>query len=244
MSDLGVIFRSVSVTFPILDAPTRMLTGWITGARAAAPPRSVTALHDLSVDLAAGDRVGLIGHNGAGKSTFLRTIAGIYAPARGEVVVRGGVRCLFQIAAGMNQTATGYQNIPLLAAANRIPHTALPELTRSVEVFTELGDALDRPVRTYSSGMRLRLAFAVATANRSDVLLMDEVVGVGDRDFRTKARERIEEMMRGAGILVLASHSDAHLKSYCNRGLVLSKGRIAFDGPIDEALEAAQAPSR
>lgn len=241
MTEPAVSLRSVTVTFPILDPPMRLLKGLVSGGNGAAA-RSVTALRDVSVEIVSGDRVGLIGLNGAGKSTFLRTVGCIYAPSAGEVRVAGGVRCMFQIGAGMNPTATGYENVPLLAAANRIPRTELPELIRSVEAFTQLGDALDRPVRTYSSGMRMRLAFAVATARRSDVLLMDEVIGVGDRSFRRTALERIETMMAEAGILVLASHSEQYIRGYCNRALVLDRGRIAFDGPVEDALDAAKTP--
>ncbi|MCO5065310.1 MAG: ABC transporter ATP-binding protein [Rhizobiaceae bacterium] len=226
----------VSVTFPIFDRPSRTLTGRLARGNFHAPAKHFEALKDVTFSVPAGENVGLIGHNGAGKSTLLRTIGGIYVPSRGTITRRGKVRCLFEISAGVNGDATGYENIPLLAAANGIPLAKVPQLVTDVEEFTELGEALSRPVRTYSSGMRLRIAFAIATAVHSDILLMDEVIGVGDRNFRDKARIRIESMMERAGTLLLASHSEAYLKTYCQRGLVFEKGRILFDGKIGEAI--------
>ena len=231
-----VSLRDVSVVFPLFERPAMMLTNRLVKGRHQPRTGSFRALDGLTLDVMPGERVGLLGPNGAGKSTFLRTVGGIYAPHSGRIDVRGDVRCLFQIGAGLNEDATGYENIPLLAAANRIPLARLPELTADIEAFSELGEALDRPLRTYSSGMRLRIAFAVATSMHSDVLLMDEVIGVGDRDFREKAKKRIERMMEGAGTLILASHSEAYLRSYCHRGLVFERGRIVLDAPIEDAI--------
>lgn len=236
MTDPQISLQDVSVVFPLFDKPAQTLTGRLVGGRHHVPTRNFNALTDVTFEIEPGERVGLLGHNGAGKSTLLRTMGGIYAPRRGTLVTRGEIRCLFQIGAGTNADATGYENVPLLAAANRIPLARVPELTRDVEEFTELGEALNRPLRTYSSGMRLRIAFAVATSMPSDILLMDEVVGVGDRSFRDKARERIGALMQGAGTLVLASHNESYLKSYCQRGLVFEKGSVVFDGPIEEAI--------
>ena len=236
MTETQISLRNVSIVFPIFDKSARMITGRIIGGKHRLKVKSFPALKDVTIDVAPGERIGLLGHNGAGKSTLLRTIGGIYPPTRGTIQTRGEVRCLFEISAGINGDATGYENVPLLAAANNFPLAEVPELIRDVEEFTELGEALNRPLRTYSSGMRLRIAFAVATARHSDILLMDEVIGVGDRSFREKARSRIDTMMKGAGTLVLASHSEAYLRTYCRRGIVFKKGSIVFDGTIDEAI--------
>lgn len=191
----------------------------------------------LAVSIAAGERVGLIGNNGAGKSTFLRLIAGVYAPTSGYINISGNVTALLELGTGLDLEANGYENIRLLMAARSIPLSRLATITLDVEQFTELGEALERPVRTYSSGMRLRLTFAVATANVLDVLLLDEIIGVGDRTFRQKSIKRIEAMISEAGTLIIASHSSALLKSYCKRGLVFQAGKIAFDGNINDAIK-------
>jgi ABC-2 type transport system ATP-binding protein/lipopolysaccharide transport system ATP-binding protein len=236
MTDTLISLNQVSVIFPIFDRPSRTLTSRLARGNYRAAGSHFKALTDVSFDVSAGQNVGLLGHNGAGKSTLLRTIGGIYSPTRGTVETQGDVRCLFEISAGLNGDATGYENIPLLAAANGIPLANIADLVSDVEEFTELGEALSRPVRTYSSGMRLRIAFAVATAVHSDILLMDEVIGVGDRSFREKARSRIDSMMKKAGTLLLASHSEAYLRAYCNRGLVFEQGKVVFDGAIEESI--------
>ena len=236
MTNSQISVERVSVVFPIFDRPSRTITGGLVKGRDHVSVRKHAALKDISFSLAPGERVGLLGHNGAGKSTLLRVLGGIYPPTSGIIITRGNTRCLFEISAGVNGDATGYENVPLLAAANNIPLRMIPELVKDVEEFTELGEALNRPLRTYSSGMRLRIAFAVATSLHSDILLMDEVIGVGDRSFREKASRRIDAMMEKAGTLVLASHSEAYLRTYCHRGLVFDRGTIIFDGKIDEAI--------
>lgn len=230
--------QSLDVTFPIFEKATRTLKSTLAGQNAnrESGVRKFRALRDVTVVIDQGDRVGLLGHNGAGKSTFLRTLAGIYEPTGGMLNIEGDIKTMFEIGTGLDLDATGYENIPLIAAANHIKVRDMKALIADVETFTELGEALDRPMRTYSTGMRMRIAFAVTTAFPSDILLMDEVIGVGDNAFREKSRQRIELMIDKAGTLILASHSSAFLKTYCSRGLVFNSGQIAFDGPIGEAI--------
>ena len=151
MTETQISLRNVSIVFPIFDKSARMITGRIIGGKHRLSVKSFPALKDVTIDVAPGERIGLLGHNGAGKSTLLRTIGVIYPPTRGTIQTRGEVRCLFEISAGINGDATGYENVPLLAAANNFPLAEVPELIRDVEEFTELGEALNRPLRTYSS---------------------------------------------------------------------------------------------
>ncbi len=232
--------KNVRLEFPIFDKVSRSVRtqiAQISGRKAPSDIKNFKALNDVTVSLKAGDRVGLLGNNGAGKSTFLKLLAGVYQPTSGEISIEGEISSLFNVSVGMDPTANGYENIPLLMAARSIPLSQKAEIVEEVEKFSQLGDALFRPVRTYSSGMRLRLAFAVATAKSSEILLLDEVVGVGDKNFKNRSKERIQEISSTAGILVVASHANGFLQSHCERGLVFEEGRIIFDGPIQEAID-------
>lgn len=234
--------NKLDITFPIFEKSSRTLRSTLSGPKKEYQEdriRKFRALRGITLSIDEGDRVGLLGHNGAGKSTFLRTLAGIYEPTGGSLEIRGEIKTMFEIGTGLDLDATGYENIPLIAAANQIKVRDMPALIADVETFTELDEALDRPMRTYSTGMRMRLAFAVTTAFPSDILLMDEVIGVGDNAFREKSRQRVEQMIHEAGTLILASHSSAFLRTYCTRGLVFKAGEVAFDGPIEEAIAVA-----
>jgi ABC-type polysaccharide/polyol phosphate transport system ATPase subunit len=197
------------------------------------------ALEGISFQVSAGDRIGLIGNNGAGKSTLLRLLVGALQPVKGSVAMNGRFAGIFDLRAGIDTSATGYENIRLLAAMRGIRRRDLNALIGDVEEFSELGTALKSPVRTYSSGMRLRLAFAVATAAPSDVILMDEVVGVGDNTFRRKSRLRMAALLDNSGAVIIASHNARLLTEHCQRGLVLQDGKLVFDGTIKDALQIA-----
>ncbi|MDE1956347.1 MAG: ABC transporter ATP-binding protein, partial [Betaproteobacteria bacterium] len=167
----------------------------------------VRAIDDLSIELRAGDRLGLIGHNGAGKSTLLRVMAGIYPPTAGSIRVEGKAVPLLDISLGMDEQSTGRQNIRLRGLLLGMSDAEIRRKTDEIADFTELGDYLDLPLRTYSSGMRVRLAFAVSTAVDADILLLDEVLGVGDASFQEKAERRLKELHDRSEIVVLAIHS-------------------------------------
>ena len=169
--------------------------------------RSVAALGDISFSLKPGDRLALIGANGAGKTTLLRVLAGIYKPSSGDILVEGRIATLFQMGMGMRATASGYRNIYLQALLAGHSKSRIAELVEDVEDFTELGDFLHMPINTYSQGMAMRLNFAVATAIRPDILLMDEWLGAGDAKFRKKANQRMLKTFADAGISVIASHN-------------------------------------
>jgi lipopolysaccharide transport system ATP-binding protein len=198
----------------------------------------VQALRDISFRLHSGERLGLIGVNGAGKTTLLRLLAGIYEPVVGRVQVRGSLNALLDPQLGMNPELTGRENIMLRGLYNGLGRSAIRQLEDDVCEFAELADFIDLPVRIYSSGMVVRLGFALATAIRPQVLLMDEWFLVGDARFMQKARARLEDMVRGAEILVLSSHVPSVLQDWCNRLMWLDQGRIRADGPAVEVMAA------
>lgn len=198
---------------------------------------SVRILDDISFELFPGDRLGVLGENGAGKSTLLKTVGAIYPPSSGSVTVNGTMRGLFAISLGMNDEATGIENIFLRGLQMRLSLAEIRECLDSVGDFSELGDALHRPIGTYSTGMKLRLAFAISTMVSPDVLLLDEWIGSGDIKFRKKADARMKEVVGKTKSLILASHSISLLNQVCNRGIVLQGGRLVFGGKIEDAIQ-------
>ncbi len=186
----------------------------------------VQALNNVSFELKPGDRLGLYGPNGSGKTTLLRVMAGIYAPYSGTVHSEGEITSILDLALGVDPTATGYENARLSAMLMGRTQAEIDQMMPYVEEFSELGDYLKLPVKTYSSGMTMRLAFAVATAFGADILLMDEWIAVGDAKFVKKAEARLAEMVESTKIMVLASHSRDTLKRWCNRFVCLEKGRV------------------
>ena len=198
----------------------------------------VRALRDISLSLRAGDRLGLIGSNGAGKTTLLRTLAGIYEPYTGSIHVRGSLNALLDPNLGMNVNLTGRENIMLRGLYAGLDRAGIARLEEDVRRFAEMDEFLDLPVRIYSAGMIIRLGFALATAVRPQVLLMDEWFLAGDANFMERARARLEAMVRGAEILVLSTHNTEALLEWCNRVIWMEQGRIQMDGPVAEVLEA------
>jgi len=235
-----IALRNVSVRFPVLSFRDRSLRSRFVSAvmlrRNTAVPHIVSALNDVSLDIRAGDRVAIIGANGAGKTTLLRVLAGIYHPTSGSVDVLGRCLPLFDLSAGFDEEATGYENIMRRGLVIGARRSEIDAKRAEIAAFTELGDRLDLPLRTYSSGMMLRLIFAVATAVEGEIVLLDEWIGVGDQQFRNKARQRLDEIVVRAGILVLASHDIGLIKSTCNRAILLEEGRIVAAGATDEIL--------
>jgi ABC-type polysaccharide/polyol phosphate transport system ATPase subunit len=199
---------------------------------------NIAALREVSLTLERGDRVGLVGHNGAGKTTLLRTIAGVYEPSTGFVAVNGRVTPLFDIGLGIDAEASGYENMYLRGALLGMSRREIDAVKDDIAEFTELGDYLNVPIRTYSSGMILRLAFAICTCVSADVLLLDEFLAVGDAQFMHKAEERLNRMISRAGVMVLASHSDQLIGRLCNRVVWLDGGRIHAQGTPAEILPA------
>ncbi|MCB8883461.1 ABC transporter ATP-binding protein [Acidisoma cellulosilytica] len=197
----------------------------------------VEALRAISFTLQPGERLALVGHNGAGKTTLLRALAGVYEPVAGSVRIQGSLNALLDPNQGMNPELTGRENVALRGRYHRMNREAVEALQEDVRSFAELGDFFDLPTRIYSSGMIIRLAFAMATAIRPQVLLMDEWFLAGDAAFREKARERLETMVRGADILVLSTHLNDIVRSWCTRVIWLEDGRVRMDGAVDEVME-------
>ena len=201
------------------------------------PLISVHALDGVTLSAGDGDRIGVIGHNGAGKSTLLKLLAGIYPPTRGTRRVEGKVCSLFDITLGFEPDASGRDNIMYRAYLQGETPRSLRAKIQEIEEFTELGSFLDTPVRYYSAGMAVRLAFSIATATEPEVLLIDEVLGVGDLAFQLKARKRMREMMANARLMVMVSHDLQSIKQMCNRAVWLEQGRVMADGPAGEVVD-------
>jgi len=198
---------------------------------------AVRALEDISLRLEHGDHIGIIGHNGAGKSTLLRVLAGIYEPSQGTVVIAGRVSPLFNTAPGLDMDDTGYENIVTCGLFLGMTRDEIARKTPEIERFAELGDYLALPVRTYSTGMMVRLGFAIATSIDPEILLLDEGLGAGDARFAESARRRVEALIERSSILVLSSHSDELVRSMCNRAILLDHGRIVAQGSTEDVIE-------
>jgi len=199
----------------------------------------VAALRDLSFTIGRGERVALIGPNGAGKTTLLRTIAGVYEPVAGRLRVEGEIGSLIDPAAGMDALLTGRENVVLRALFRGMSEAEGRALAEEVAGFAGLGDFLDVPIRGYSAGMNVRLAFAMATAMTPDILLMDEWFLAGDADFMKKAEERLTHLVTGAEILMIATHDMGVVRKWCTRALRLEGGRITADGPVEDVIGPA-----
>ena len=233
---------NISVDFPLYHSDNRSLKKTIFGATASRFGQDnkhrpvVQALRNISFTLRSGDRLGLIGSNGSGKTTLLRALSGIYQPANGSLSMEGRLTSLLDPGQGMNMDLTGRENIRLRGYFLGMPTADIARLEADVEDFAEIGQFMDLPVRNYSSGMVVRLAFAMATAIHPEILLMDEWILAGDAAFMEKAKRRVEAMVNKADILILASHSSSIIAEWCNRLIWLEQGKIKADGKAMEVL--------
>jgi ABC-type polysaccharide/polyol phosphate transport system ATPase subunit len=245
VSQAELTLRNVNVSFPIYHGGSRSLKKSLlfrgSGGHMAADASHrivVEALRDVSLQFVAGDRVALIGSNGAGKTTLLRVMAGVYEPVTGTVESRGRISPMFDIGLGIDSEISGYDNIRLRGMILGLSRDEIEERMADIAEFTALGDYLDVPVRTYSSGMMTRLTFAVATCFAPEILLMDEWIMAGDASFLSKAQHRVQSFVEKASIMVLASHSIETCRKFCNQGIWMNQGQIKASGPIDEVLDA------
>ncbi|WP_367849441.1 ABC transporter ATP-binding protein [Rhodoferax sp. WC2427] len=231
---IRISLNNVDVSFPIYGAGAssfkKTLAASVTGGRFGQETgvTVVQALSKINLELKSGDRLGLTGHNGAGKSTLLRTLAGIYEPSSGTLIRQGTVASLIDPTLGIESDATGFENITLRGLVMGLSKKRIENLTQEIGEFSGLGNYLNMPVRTYSTGMAMRLAFAISTSVKADILLMDEWLSVGDAEFTAKAEIRMREVVAGSGILVLASHSAELIAKECNMIAHLSHGTLTI----------------
>jgi len=241
-----VIVEDIHVDFPIYGSARSLRSTLIARATGGLIQREgsrqrrvvVKALSGISFTLRDGDRLGLVGGNGAGKSTLLKVLAGVYRPAAGEVLVSGKITSCFDLLPGLDPEDTGYENIVTGGLLLGMTRAAIESTIADIEEFSELGEYLSLPVRTYSAGMMARLGFALATAVDPGILLVDEGIGAGDARFAKRASERLEAFVARSSILVMASHSDALVRSWCNKAALLEAGRMLLIGGVDEVLNA------
>jgi ABC-type polysaccharide/polyol phosphate transport system ATPase subunit len=243
--DVELTLKNVSVSFPIYHGGARslkkrLLFGGSGGklARDANQRITVEALRNVSLTFRADDRVALIGANGAGKTTLLRAMAGIYEPQAGIVTSRGLISPMFDITLGIDSEISGYDNIRLRGLILGLDAHEIEQRMADIVEFTELGDYLDIPVRTYSSGMMTRLTFAVTTCFAPEILLMDEWIIAGDAGFLAKAQRRIEAFLEQTSIVVLASHSEEICRRWCNKAVWMDGGEVKAQGEIGDILDA------
>jgi ABC-type polysaccharide/polyol phosphate transport system ATPase subunit len=202
------------------------------------PIMEVRALREVTLHIGEGERVGIIGHNGAGKSTILKLLAGVYPPTNGTRQVDGQISSLFDIALGFETDASGWENIMYRGYLQGETPGTIKDKIQGIADFSELGEFLNMPVRYYSAGMLVRLAFSIATAIEPEILLVDEVLSVGDMAFQNKARQRMREMMAKARLIVMVSHDLVNLAQFCTRGIWLDHGSLRLDGAMNSVVAA------
>ncbi len=236
--------HSVSVEFPVYNVNARsfkkkflrLATGG-TVLEDANQHIVVRALNNISFTFNHGDRVGLIGHNGAGKSTLLRLLANIYEPNRGNITIEGHISPMLDLMQGMETELSGYDNIMIRGTLLGLSRTQIKNQIEEIAALTGLGDYLAMPIRTYSAGMVVRLAFAVSTSIQPEILLIDEIFSAGDTDFMQVAQKRMISLLDQSSIVVMANHSDEIMREFCNKGLLLEGGKVKYFGSVDQALE-------
>jgi lipopolysaccharide transport system ATP-binding protein len=234
--------ENLTIYYPIFGSSSRSfkktLVRAATGGKIAndAHGVSICAIDNNSFSFREGERIGLVGHNGAGKSTLLRALAGVYAPASGSLTVNGTIASLLDISLGMDEEFTGYENIFMRCVLMGIAKAEVKKHIDDIIEFSELGDYIKMPMRMYSTGMSLRLAFSICTTFPSDIVLMDEWLSVGDADFSKKAEIRLLEFISKSSILVLASHQPDQVSKICNRVLTMERGRIIGDNLNSKSL--------
>ena len=245
MTMANISLSQASVEIPVFNSASRSLTNSLVSAATGGLLTthkgghvSIRALSEINLDLNPGDRLGVIGHNGSGKSTLLRLLTGIYSPTSGEASRSGTIASLMDISFGINPDNTGRENIFLRGKLMGLSKKEIDEKIEEIVAFSELGAYINLPVRTYSSGMLLRLAFSVATSIRADIIIMDEWLSVGDEAFADRAEARLNELVDDSEILVIASHSRDLIEKTCNRVLWLEHGLVKMLGATKEVTEA------
>lgn len=238
----SVEVKNVSLSYPIYGSNARSfkttLLNFATGGKLNTNSSSirVEALKNVSFKLEKGDRLAIIGHNGAGKSTLLKVLANIYEPTQGLVNVKGRMNCLFDIMMGMDQELNGYENIKLRGLILGLSHAEIEQIIPRIVEFSELGDFMKLPIKSYSSGMKVRLGFGIITNVFSEILLIDEIVNVGDAQFIQKAKAQMKSLIHQSEFMVLSTHDINIVKEFCNKAIWLEKGTVKEFGSIEKVL--------
>jgi ABC-2 type transport system ATP-binding protein len=243
LRQISITTKDACVDFPIFDAKSRSLKKTVmglVGGNIASQSKVpiIEALRDINVHLEHGARVALVGHNGAGKTTLLRLLAGIYEPTRGIAEIHGRVAPIFDLGVGMDPEITGLENIIIRGLFLGMTRQQMAERVDDIAEFTELGDFLRMPLRTYSTGMRVRLALGVVTSIDPEILLLDEGIGAVDAAFLEKSKKRLSDLVDRSGLLVFASHSDEFLRELCDTAIWMEHGRMREHGPLEDILRA------
>lgn len=239
MNDKAISVQGVVLDYPRKKKGVGFFREFLTGRFKKAPrkDRWFRALNEINIEIKRGEVIGIMGPNGSGKSTLLRVIAGIYAPDEGSVEVEGRITLLAGIGTGFNQDLTGRENIKLTGSIYGFDSNSIAEMEEGIIDFSGIRDFIDDPIRTYSAGMRARLGFAIISNLEPDILLLDEVMSVGDHEFRKKSRARIDELVQGDATVVIVSHSKSIMKSMCDKVYGLQDGEIVTDGELESAFE-------
>ena len=234
MTKPSIVVQDVALRFPKQRGLIRLVLGLFRKQK----PSEFVALHGVSLEVQKGEVVGIIGRNGSGKSTLLRVIAGIYPPDEGEVLAAGDISLLAGLGTGFSQHQTGRENALLYGSILGHSEREMNEKIDEIIEFSELGSFIDEPLRTYSAGMKARLGLAVASAINPNILLIDEVLGVGDPNFREKSKKKILEMVKGASTVVIVSHSFGLMTDICDRVVLLDHGKVVHDGEPQDSIKA------
>jgi ABC-2 type transport system ATP-binding protein len=236
--------RNVSVEFPVYNINARSFKKQFlrlaTGGKVmenASHHVVVSALNHVNLSLRHGDRVGLIGHNGAGKSTLLKLLANIYEPTLGDIAIEGHVSPMLDLMQGIEGEFTGRENIFLRGTLLGLTKIQIQHHVEEIAALTGLGDYLEMPTRTYSSGMLVRLAFAISASIRPEILLIDEVFGAGDAEFMERAQKKMISLLDQSSIVIMANHSDDIIREFCNKAILMESGQIKHIGPVDDVLK-------
>jgi lipopolysaccharide transport system ATP-binding protein len=241
MTRNSIRLNNVNLHYSAVAFKERSLKALVAGTFTASNTRPVIhdihALKNICVEIAPGERVGLLGHNGAGKSTFLKMVAGLYPISSGSRHVEGIVRSLFDLSLGFEPDASGRENILYRGLLLGLTPKFMRSVEEEIVAFADIGEFIDYPIKTYSAGMQVRLAFSISTMVGGDILLLDEVIGAGDANFMRRAKARITSLIEASEILMLATHDFGSLRDTCDRIIVLHQGEVKFDGPVDSAIK-------
>lgn len=234
MSDTIIRFKNVSKTYILYKNDQARFKALFIKPR---NPKTNRALNDVSFEIKRGESVGIVGDNGAGKSTLLKMITGVAFPDEGEIFVDGKVAALLELTAGFSMEMTGRENIYLKGYILGLEDDYIKEIEEKIIEFAELGDYIDQPVRTYSSGMKMRLGFAINVNIEPDVLVIDEALAVGDASFKRKCKDKIKEIIEAGTTVLYVSHTASSVKEICPRSIYLRKGAVIYDGDTEETLK-------